>query len=445
MAVNTLNTRIQLKYDTLAHWVTSTFKPLKGEVCIAEIPSTQEGSAGMTPPAIGIKIGDGTKTFNQLAWIQAVAGDVYSWAKAAEKPTYTADEISGLSNYISGQIQDTDTVYQIVEGTNQDVNKFFLQAKAKSAADSAFTTISTIDLSDIYADVDQLKTDLDNLDVGDQIDTKIAALDVNNITGFGAGKTLATLTEVDGKIAATFQDIAITKNQVTDAGTAIGATVATSPITDNDTGAELTTKAQVATYVAGKVAGLTGAMHFIGISTSTITDGGTENPTINGNPVSTKAQGDVVLYNNGTNISQEYVWTGTAWELLGDEGSYAVKGSITKSDLDSSLSSEIDGKLNITDAQSTYVAKNGTDRLITETEANKLAGIEANADVNIIEKIQVPGNTSGSFTDLTITNDKAVRLAKIAETGNVNNLLQDAGDFLILNCGDASHFIADPT
>lgn len=232
---------------------------------------------------------------------------------------------------------------------------------------------------------------------------------------------------------------------MTDAGTAIGANVATTAITDNDSGTELTTKAQVATYVAGKVAGLTGAMHFIGVSTSTITDGGTENPTINGNPVSTKAQGDVVLYNNGTNISQEYVWTGTAWELLGDEGSYAVKGSITKGDLDSSLSSEINGKLNITDAQSTYVAQNGTDRLITQAEADKLAGIEANADVNVIEKIQVPGNTSGSFTDLTITNDKAVRLAKIAETGNVNDLLQGTGDFLILNCGDASHFIANPT
>lgn len=44
----------------------------------------------------------------------------------------------------------------------------------------------------------------------------INALDVSNITGFGAGKTLATLTETDGKIAATFQDISITKSQVSD-------------------------------------------------------------------------------------------------------------------------------------------------------------------------------------------------------------------------------------
>lgn len=46
----------------------------------------------------------------------------------------------------------------------------------------------------------------------------IEALDVTDITGFGAGKTLATLTEEDGKIAATFQDIAITESQITDLG-----------------------------------------------------------------------------------------------------------------------------------------------------------------------------------------------------------------------------------
>lgn len=44
----------------------------------------------------------------------------------------------------------------------------------------------------------------------------INGLDVSNISGFGAGKTLKTLTETDGKIAATFQDISITTSQITD-------------------------------------------------------------------------------------------------------------------------------------------------------------------------------------------------------------------------------------
>jgi len=48
-------------------------------------------------------------------------------------------------------------------------------------------------------------------------DGLIADLDVT-VTGMGAGKTIATLTEANGKIAATFQDIKITKSQVTDFG-----------------------------------------------------------------------------------------------------------------------------------------------------------------------------------------------------------------------------------
>lgn len=52
----------------------------------------------------------------------------------------------------------------------------------------------------------------------DYIDNKIESLDVTDISGFDAGKTLATLTETDGKIAATFQDIAITESQITDFG-----------------------------------------------------------------------------------------------------------------------------------------------------------------------------------------------------------------------------------
>lgn len=44
----------------------------------------------------------------------------------------------------------------------------------------------------------------------------INALDVTGISGFGAGKTLATLKEENGKISATFQNISITKSQVSD-------------------------------------------------------------------------------------------------------------------------------------------------------------------------------------------------------------------------------------
>ena len=87
----------------------------------------------------------------------------------------------------------------------------------------------------------------------------------------------------------------------------------------NDDTTVPTSKA-VQTAITSATAGLSGAMHFIGTSSTAITDGGTENPTITGYSGTAKTAGNVLLYG-----SQEFVWTGSAWELLGDEGSYALK------------------------------------------------------------------------------------------------------------------------
>ena len=108
-----LNVRFNNKFDTYEKWMASTLILGAGEIAVASIPSGD--NTGLTPPAIGVKIGDGTKTFAQLGWIQATAGDVYGWAKAATKPEYNADEITGLSEFISGEIQDTNTTYQLVK------------------------------------------------------------------------------------------------------------------------------------------------------------------------------------------------------------------------------------------------------------------------------------------------------------------------------------------
>ena len=107
---------------------------------------------------------------------------------------------------------------------------------------------------------------------------------------------------------------------------------ASTTITSGSTNDELPGAAAIYQYVqdqTGGLAGLTGAMHFRGIATTAVTDGGNEDPTINtydfGTNGANAVSGDVVLWNQ-----QEYVWTGTVWELLGDEGSYALKTSTTQ-------------------------------------------------------------------------------------------------------------------
>lgn len=83
----TLNTRIMLKYDSLKNWNDSTFILKKGEVAICAL-STGETEQQSVPPAVLIKVGDGTHRFSELPWASGLAADVYSWAKAAVRPTY---------------------------------------------------------------------------------------------------------------------------------------------------------------------------------------------------------------------------------------------------------------------------------------------------------------------------------------------------------------------
>ena len=68
--------------------------------------------------------------------------------------------------------------------------------------------------------------------------------------------------------------------------------------------------------------GLNTALRFIGTTSTAITDGSTTSSiVINGSNV-TPTIGDVVINSNN---SQEYVWLGDKWEILGDESSYALK------------------------------------------------------------------------------------------------------------------------
>ena len=142
MADKIFNTRIQLKYDTYANWQSKNPVLKSGEVGICVIPA--ETGAVTAEPAILMKVGDGAKTWTQLSFVTGLAGDVYSWAKASSKPTYTAQEISGLSDYISGEIQDTNTQYKI-EADKDNGRKFYLYSKEKGG-DFGTTPVSTIEI-----------------------------------------------------------------------------------------------------------------------------------------------------------------------------------------------------------------------------------------------------------------------------------------------------------
>ena len=62
MANTTFNTRIKLKYDTLANWTTNKAKVLlQGEVGLCYVPAVTNGTT-TTAPTVLFKVGDGTTT-----------------------------------------------------------------------------------------------------------------------------------------------------------------------------------------------------------------------------------------------------------------------------------------------------------------------------------------------------------------------------------------------
>lgn len=76
-----------------------------------------------------------------------------------------------------------------------------------------------------------------------------------------------------------------------------------------------------------------GGVHYIGKSTTVITDGGTETPTINGSSV-TPSTGDMVIYEATGQSPKEFVWDGSSWSEFGDMsslGALAYKSSATGS------------------------------------------------------------------------------------------------------------------
>ena len=145
MATTTFNTRISLKYDTYANWVAEDPVLLAGEVAVVVVPAS--AGAVVNEPAILFKVGDGSHKFSALQFAAGLAADVYPWAKKENKPTYSATEITGLSDYISGEIQDTDTQYKLEVDADND-RKFHLYAKAKGDTGFGTTPVSTITIPD---------------------------------------------------------------------------------------------------------------------------------------------------------------------------------------------------------------------------------------------------------------------------------------------------------
>ena len=424
MAEHVLETRIQLRYDTLNNWISSTLILKKGEVAVAEVTYDNtilatNSTPQNTPPAIGLKVGDGLHYFNELPWIQAVAGDVYNWAKQSTKPTYDAAEIANLDSYIETHSSSTGggggtvspRLYQLYEGTGINDNKYYLQYKTAESTDWATDTSTYIDLSDLAKIVTWIGQDLTRFPsignrTAEHIQYELGRLDYDDTAQ--QGQYVSRVTETNGVIAVERQslnhdDIAGTVS-VPHGGTGLNTVPQGQVLVGNGTGAlqtvpianvidsntNLVPNYLVKAYVDEKTAGITGAMHYIGEATVNIdlAVNPAVDPRISGYDFSQARPGDVILSNRA-----ELVWTGSAWRLLGDEGSYAVKGSIKDADIDAEANIQQSKILNLTSTLSQKVDRVEGKQLSTNdyttAEKTKLESISTGAQVNMIEHIFV--------------------------------------------------------
>ena len=413
MANTVLQTRIQLKYDTYTNWQTNNPVLRKGELGIAEVPA--ETGATQGEPAVLIKVGDGTSNWKDLKYITGLAGDVYAWAKAATKPTYTANEISGLSNYISGQIKDTDTQYTIrLEGRT-----IKLFSKNKGDVDFGKTPIASVTIPEttytLITGVTNGTVKFNGTEVAVAGLKSAAYEDASAFDGAGSaaavlGKTsdAASANTVHGAKAAAAAAQATANAAMPKAGGTFGGAVtlsgaptanlhaATKKYVDeakasavSTAAADATTKANAAkdaaaadatskankaltdakAYADEKTAGLTGAMHYKGAVEAWP-------------PTGTYVSGDVVLYG-----SKEYVYDGKSWHELGDEGSHVLKTqkvnghalsgdiTLTAADVGAATSANITSAIEALDV----AAKGGAGKYIQSIQETngKISAVEA--------------------------------------------------------------------
>lgn len=369
MAEKIINTRVQLKYDTLTSWLASSVILKAGEVAIATIATTNSNS-GLTPPAIGIKVGDGKNTFANLNWIQAVAGDVPTWAKEAAGTTVknwidtaigeipaapsgegtitftsakliksvtqdkggkitnvtyediTIDAVSGLTTRLEGidtaigTKLDANLASAAATATNKLIDdnaaKGYADA-AQSAAESTASNALSAAKTAILGEANYSGTVKGAYAEAKKANDAIAALDVND-SGTGV---VTAISQTDGKIAYTKSaiDTVVAFSDGYNASSNKAATVQT--VTDAVNAAK--------TEINNNLSQMTGAMRFRG----TVVAAPTASTAAPEDGLGAWRAGDVVLFGTAEYVVGSMPSDKPVWQLLGDEGAYQTRLSFT--------------------------------------------------------------------------------------------------------------------
>lgn len=172
------------------------------------IAVTGLGSAAYTASNAYATAAQGTKADNAMP----KAGGAFTGAVTVLAPTADMNPATKkyVDNAISGVVQfDVQVVTELPATGKKGV--IYLKAHTHGTGDSYDEYIWT---GEAFEKIGNTDIDLSSYATTSYVDGKITALD-KTVTGAAATKTIATLTQKDGVISATFQDIAIGADQVT--------------------------------------------------------------------------------------------------------------------------------------------------------------------------------------------------------------------------------------
>ena len=490
-----LQTRISLKYDTYANWHSKNPTLLEGEVAVVVVPDPVGTIKNV--PTVLFKVGDGAKKFDELPWVSGPAGDVYAWAKEPTKPSYSASEITGLDTAISNKDTDTqyriaisgrtvqlfkktkngqfettpdstfdlpaETVHTLVEGTTNGTVKYdgtdvkvhglgsaayedrtFLDTKiaeAKKAGTDAQTAVNT--LSGKVGTVPENQTVIgliaDAKKAGTDAQASVNALDTRvGVIPSGSGAS-TVIDYVDKKIEAIPEqtDYSLTINNPASSDYAqvyefkqLGHTIGTINIPKDmvvqsgtvETHAEAGAWGKAGTYLHLVLANADNSNIYINVGDliEYVTAGSGENDAIQ---ISISADHKVSASVKNGSITLA---------MLAE----AVKTEINKAHTHANKT-ELD-KIAVGD-KAKWDAMQGNAKTYTDnTIAEKIATLDGSAIATAEADGKISVLTGVEEVDGKISKKSEATLAKIAKTGNVADLMQTSGNYIVFNCGSAT-------
>ena len=283
MAVEkTFKTRVALLYKTYEEYqAIQSNTPLKGEVCIVEVP--QSTGAVQQEPAVLIAVGDGEHAWAQIPFISAKAADVYDWAKKENldwndlTPAFKAK----LEEYMAPALDEK--VDKEMSGTNGTAYIF-------NESDGGGARFVHKDGTESFVGVN---------DGGEN--GLVAQIYADKL--------------VDGKWQGAKLDVSTNGIYYTVGNQSISQRM----VDDN------------LLVVKKDIKDLAGGMHFIGagelLDGQTIEQAAEAIYVAHGKDYSDKKAGDIIILKTGEN-SREFVYDGEVWVELGDQGLYATKAEL---------------------------------------------------------------------------------------------------------------------